>query len=164
MLPIFPNLNPAPSHTSGSLPRIVCAWPRPRPVLLLALAATLACAGADTPKAKTVPELRAFFQQNCTRCHGLDGSAHGPDGKRLGGMDFTVVAEEFRQAGGPGSEREIRRMSRGILNGILFGVTMPSWKAQLSPEDAQLMVKEVLLKAERGKVIEPPPPEGSSPK
>ncbi len=150
----------APFPTAGSLLRGV--HPRPRPVLLLALATALTCTGAEAPKAKSVQELRTFFQQNCTRCHGLDGSAHAPDGKRLGGMDFTVVAEEFRQAGGPGSERELRRMSRGILNGILFGVTMPSWKTQLSPEDAQLMVKEVLLKAERGKVIEPTQ-EGSQP-
>ncbi len=162
MLPTSSDLRPAPTHATGRLLRAVQAWPRPRPSLLLALVTALAWAGAEPPKAKTVQELRSFFQQNCTRCHGLDGSAHTPDGKRLGGMDFTVVTEEFRQAGGPGSEREIRRMSRGILNGILFGVTMPAWKTQLSPEDAQLMVKEVLLKAERGKVIEPAP-EGNQP-
>ena len=162
MLPSFSDLQPTPTHSPGLLLRTVRTRPHPRPGLLLALVTTIACAGAEAPKAKTVQDLRAFFQQNCTRCHGLDGSAHAPDGKRLGGMDFTVVAEEFRQAGGPGSEREIRRMSRGILNGILFGVTMPAWKAQLSPEDAQLMVKEVLLKAERGKVIEPAP-EGVNP-
>ena len=162
MLPPSSDLKPSPTQTPGTLLRTVHNWPRPRAVLLLALGTALACAGGEAPKTKSVQELRAFFQQNCTRCHGLDGSAHAPDGKRLGGMDFTIVAEEFRQAGGPGSEREIRRMSRGILNGILFGVTMPSWKAQLSPEDAQRMVKEILLKAALGKVIEPAP-EGTSP-
>ena len=162
MFPTFPVLPTTPAPTCGRLPLAAPTWPRHPPMLLLALATALVCAGAEPPKAKSVQELRAFFQQNCTRCHGLDGSAHTPEGKRLGGMDFTVVAEEFRQAGGPGSEREIRRMSRGILNGILFGVTMPAWKTQLSPEDAQLMVKEVLLKAERGKAIEPAP-EGDKP-
>lgn len=155
MLPTFPVLQTTPAPTRGRLLRAAQAWPRPRPVLLLALATALACTGGEAPKTKSLQELRAFFQQNCTRCHGLDGSAHAPDGKRLGGMDFTVVAEEFRQAGGPGSEREIRRMSRGILNGILFGVTMPAWKSQLSPEDARLLVQEILLKAQRGKAIEP---------
>lgn len=153
----FPHLRSTPTLAMGSLLLAVPAWPRP--LVLLALTATLTWAGAEPPKAKSVQELQTFFQQNCTRCHGLDGSAHGPDGKRLGGMDFTVVAEEFRQAGGPGSEREIRKMSRGILNGILFGVTMPAWKTLLSPEDAQLMVREVLLKAARGKVIAPLPEE-----
>ena len=162
MCPTSPVLQTALTPARGRFLRAAQAWPRPRAVLFLALGTALACAGGEAPKTKSVQELRAFFQQNCTRCHGLDGSAHAPDGKRLGGMDFTIVAEEFRQAGGPGSEREIRRMSRGILNGILFGVTMPSWKAQLSPEDAQLMVKEILLKAALGKVIEPAP-EGTSP-
>ena len=162
MCPTSPVLQTALTPARGRFPRAAQAWPLPQPVLLLAMATALACAGGEPPKAKSVQELRAFYQQNCIRCHGLDGSAHTPDGKRLGGMDFTVVTEEFRQAGGPGSEREIRRMSRGILNGILFGVTMPSWKAQLSPEDAQLMVKEILLKAALGKVIEPAP-EGTSP-
>jgi hypothetical protein len=34
---------------------------------------------------------------------------------------------------------------------------MPSWKAQLSPEDASLMVREILLKAQAGKIIQPDP-------
>lgn len=112
-------------------------------------------AQAPTSKAKTINELKAFFQQNCTRCHGLDGSAKAPDGRKLGGLDFTRAAHDFRTLSGPASEREIRTMIRTIRKGILFGYTMPSWKEHLSVEDATLMVREILLKAEAGKTIEP---------
>lgn len=122
----------------------------------LLLAALVAPATqAPEARAKTLPELKAFFQQNCTRCHGLDGSAKGPDGRRLGGLDFTKAAHDFRTLSGPASEREIRTMIRTIRKGILFGYSMPAWKDQLSQEDATLMVREVLLKAEAGKAIEP---------
>jgi mono/diheme cytochrome c family protein len=119
--------------------------------------AALATPAAQAPeaRARTIPELKAFFQQNCTRCHGLDGSAKGPDGRRLGGLDFTKAAHDFRNLSGPASEREIRTMIRTIRKGILFGYSMPAWKDQLSQEDATLMVREILLKAEAGKVIEP---------
>lgn len=122
--------------------------------LLLAAFATSA-APAPEARARSLPELKAFFQQNCTRCHGLDGSAKGPDGTRLGGLDFTKAAQDFRTLSGPASEREIRTMIRTIRKGILFGYSMPAWKDQLSQEDATLMVREILLKAEAGKAIEP---------
>jgi mono/diheme cytochrome c family protein len=122
---------------------------------LFALALPIAPAQSEEPKAKSIQELRAFFQQNCVRCHGLDGSARDPDGKKLGGLDFTKAAQDFRTLSGPASEREIRKMSRTIRKGILFGYTMPAWKDQLSEEDAALMVREVLLRAEAGKAIAP---------
>lgn len=126
------------------------------PAAALMLAA-LAASAAQVPeaRARTIPELKAFFQQNCTRCHGLDGSAKASDGRRLGGLDFTKAAQDFRTLSGPASEREIRTMIRTIRKGILFGYSMPAWKDQLSQEDATLMVREVLLKAEAGKAIEP---------
>jgi len=120
---------------------------------LLALSLSLLTARSEEPRAKSIQELRTFFQQHCARCHGLDGSARAPDGKRLGGLDFTKAALEFRNLSGPASEREIRKMSRTIQKGILFGYTMPAWKDQLSQKDAALMVREILLKAEAGKVI-----------
>jgi hypothetical protein len=46
-------------------------------------------------------------------------------------------------------------MIRTIQDGLFFGLTMPSWKAQLSPEDAGLLVREVLLKAQPGRAIAP---------
>jgi mono/diheme cytochrome c family protein len=104
---------------------------------------------------KSIQELKAFFAQNCTRCHGLDGSARDSEGKRLGGLDFTKAAVDFRTLSGPASEREIRTMIRTIRKGIFFGYTMPAWKDKLSQEDATLMVREILLKAEAGKAITP---------
>jgi mono/diheme cytochrome c family protein len=122
---------------------------------LLALALPIAPARSEEPKAKSIQELRSFFQQNCVRCHGLDGSARNPEGKKLGGLDFTKAAQDFRTLSGPASEREIRTMIRTIRKGILFGYTMPAWKDQLSQEDAALMVREILLRAEAGKAIAP---------
>ncbi|HJW43457.1 MAG TPA: cytochrome c [Geothrix sp.] len=124
-------------------------------ILLGLLAAIPAQAQSLAAKAKTLQELKAFYQQNCTRCHGLDGSAKAPDGKKLGGLDFTRAAQDFRNLGGPASDREIRTMIRTIQKGIFFGITMPAWKDQLSPEDSTLMVREILLKAEVGKPIAP---------
>lgn len=108
-----------------------------------------------TPPTKDLNELKAFFAQNCVKCHGTDGSATDSDGSRRPGRDFTQAAITFRERSGPASQREIRAMARTIRKGIFFGRIMPSWKADLSEEDAALLVKEVLLKAEKGRTIEP---------
>lgn len=121
---------------------------------LLLSAAQFASAQTPVPNTKSVPELRAFYQQNCIRCHGADGSAKGPEGKPLGGLDFTKVAREYRAANSEASERELRAMARTIRKGLFFGITMPAWGKQLSEEEATLLVKEVLLKAEPGKAIQ----------
>lgn len=97
------------------------------------------------PPAKSVDDLRAFFQQNCVKCHGADGSATGPDGKKLRGFDFTDAAKLADQSD--------EKMVRTIRKGIFFGWIMPSFKSQLSEADAGLMVKEVLRKAQKGKPI-----------
>lgn len=117
-------------------------------------ASSLAPAG-QVEGVKSVNELRAFFAQNCVKCHGTDGSATDPDGTKRPGMDFTKAAVTYREMNGPASQREIRTMIRTIRKGIFFGRLMPAWKAYLSEEDAALLVKEVLLKAEKGKTIEP---------
>ena len=125
------------------------------PVLFCALATPAAETQTPVTMAKSINQLKAFYQQNCTRCHGRDGSARGADGKKLGGQDFTLAAQDFQKLRGPASEREIRAMAQTIRKGVFFGLSMPSWKDQLSQEEAALMVKEVLLKAEPGKAIEP---------
>ena len=121
----------------------------------LFLLSMLTAAGPQPPRAKSIQELKAFYETNCTRCHGRDGSARSPEGKKLGGMDFSQAAKDFRAMNGPASERELRAMSLTIQKGIFFGLTMPGWKHQLSEEDTTLMVREILLKAESGKVITP---------
>ncbi|GLH66189.1 c-type cytochrome [Geothrix edaphica] len=110
---------------------------------LLLLAASL---GAQTPL-KSVDELRAFFAQNCVKCHGPDGSAHAADGKKLGGFDFTDAKKAAKETDAD--------MVKTIRKGIFFGMVMPSFKDRLTEADAALLVKEVLRKAEKGKAIAP---------
>ncbi|GLH71175.1 hypothetical protein GETHPA_27080 [Geothrix rubra] len=95
--------------------------------------------------ARSVDDLRAFFQQNCVKCHGVDGSALGPDGKKLRGFDFTDATKA--------ADLNDAKMVRTIQKGIFFGWIMPSFKGELSEADAELMVKEVLRKAQKGKPI-----------
>ena len=97
--------------------------------------------------AKSLSELRAFFVANCVKCHGTDGSALSPDGKKLGGFDFTNVKEAAKESDDD--------MAKTIRKGLLFGIRMPSFKDRLTEDDIQLLVKEVLRKAEKGKVIAP---------
>lgn len=102
--------------------------------------------GAQTPT-KSVNELRGFFAENCVKCHGSDGSAHGPDGKKLRGFDFTDAKKAAQETDAD--------MVKTIRKGIFFGFVMPSFKKQLTEEDASRLVKEVLRRAEKGKAITP---------
>ena len=119
------------------------------PVLLL-LPALLAA--GDGPASKSVPELQAFFQANCVRCHGIDGSARGADGKKLSGQDFTDL-RDMR------SKKDVK-LALTIRKGIFFGKVMPAFKEQLSEADATLLVAEIVRKAEKGKAIAPTPEAG----
>lgn len=116
-----------------------------RPALLLTLALGTIGLQADTP-AKSVTELKAFYSANCVKCHGLDGSATA-DGKKLGGRDFTDAAKNAKQTDA--------EMAKTIRKGIFFGTVMPAFKDRLSEEDALLLVKDIVRKAEKGKVIAP---------
>lgn len=102
--------------------------------------------GAQAP-VKSVDELRAFFAQNCVKCHGPDGSAHSAEGKKLGGFDFTDAKKAAKETDA--------EMEKTIRKGIFFGLVMPSFKDRLSEADIALMVKEVVRKAEKGKAIAP---------
>lgn len=118
------------------------------PFLALGLALPLAAQAA--PKApRSTAELQGFYAQNCVRCHGADGSAVGPDGKRLNGMDFTD-SRAMAQA-------KDASLAKAILKGRKFGLEMPAYKDQLSAEEAQALVSEVLRKAQKGKPIGPQP-------
>ena len=101
---------------------------------------------AQTP-AKTVNELKAFFAANCVKCHGPDGSGQTLDGKKLGGFDFTDAAKAAKESDAD--------MVKTIRKGLLFGIRMPAFQDRLTDDDIQRLVKEILRKAEKGKVIAP---------
>jgi mono/diheme cytochrome c family protein len=110
----------------------------------LLLFAWVTLAFAQEPAKK---DLGLFYQQNCVRCHGADGSAVGLDGKKLKGKDLT-------------DEKWLKRanddkMIRTILKGKFFGVAMPGYKDDLSKEEARRMVTTIIRKSKKGKVIGP---------
>ncbi len=131
------------------------------PAALLLLLPALLGAQEAAPAAppRSVDALKAFYQQNCVRCHGPDGSARDATGKKLGGRDFTDPKE---------NREPDAAMAKTIRKGIFFGRVMPSFKAQLSEEEALTIIKEIVRKAEKGKLIAPagesPAPKAEAPK
>ena len=111
--------------------------------------ALLALSLQAQPLAKTLNELKAFYAANCVKCHGTDGSALGPEGKKLGGLDFTD-AKKLAKESDAGLVKTIRK-------GVMFGIVMPAFKDKLTEEEMLLLVNEILRKAEKGKVIAPQP-------
>ena len=94
-----------------------------------------------------VMEMKKFYQNNCVKCHGLDGSAKSEDGKELKGQDFTDK-EWLREA-------EDEEMVKIIMKGKFFGMAMPSFKDRITEQEAQLIVTDIIRKSEKGKIIEP---------
>ena len=92
-------------------------------------------------------DLKAFYQNNCTRCHGPDGSAVSADGKRLRGADFTD--SKWRRSTGD------EEMVDTILNGKFFGLAMPKFKGKITEEEARWMVKNIIRKSKKGQIIAP---------
>lgn len=91
--------------------------------------------------------LQVFYQQNCARCHGPDGSAVSRDGKKLSGQDLT--SQEWQ------NKTEDAEMVKTILNGKFFGLAMPGFEDVLTEEEAQRMVTEIIRKSEKGRMIAP---------
>jgi hypothetical protein len=92
-------------------------------------------------------EMKKFFQANCVRCHGTDGSATGSDGKSLKGQNFTDQKWQ--------KETNDDKMIKVILNGKFFGLAMPAYKEIITRENAQVIVTEIIRKSEKGKIIAP---------
>lgn len=111
-------------------------------ICLVVLVAGVVRAGAGEAAAK---DLRQFYQMNCAGCHGPDGAAKDAQGKSLKGADFTEA--------GWGQRTDDAAMAKTILGGKFFGLAMPAYKKQLSQEEAQRLVREVLRKAALGRAI-----------
>lgn len=92
-------------------------------------------------------DLRLFFKDNCTRCHGADGTARDALGKRLKGQDFTDAG--WRKG------TTDAKMVETILKGRFFGRAMPSFKKRLTSEEAQRMVTEIIRRTSKGEEIAP---------
>lgn len=67
------------------------------------------------------------------------------NGKKLSGFDFTDASKLEKE-----SDRDLVKV---IRKGVLFGITMPSFKEQLTEEEATTLVRDVLRKSERGHPI-----------
>jgi hypothetical protein len=91
----------------------------------------------------------------------VDGSGRDARGRQLAGSDFTRIAEGYRMRTILTTDREVRTMIRVLQRGLFPGSIMPSLEGKLTQEDANLMIREIVLKAEKGKVITPgvPPAE-----
>jgi mono/diheme cytochrome c family protein len=96
---------------------------------------------------KDAKALRAFYAEHCVKCHGEDGSATGPDGKRLKGQDFTNLKEM--------AHKRDAKLANVIQKGVFFGKAMPAFKDRLTEAESLAMVTEVVRKAEKGKAIKP---------
>jgi mono/diheme cytochrome c family protein len=92
-------------------------------------------------------EMKKFYQTNCVRCHGADGSAFGADGKSLKGQDFTDPKWQ--------KETNDDKIIKVILNGKFFGLAMPAYKEIITRDDARVIVTEIIRKSEKGKTIAP---------
>lgn len=90
--------------------------------------------------------LRLFYQQNCVRCHGVDGTARDAAGDKLKGQDFTDPRWRAQDDQG---------LVKTILKGKFFGLAMPAYKDRLTREQAQAMVTEVLRRTEKGRPVAP---------
>jgi mono/diheme cytochrome c family protein len=118
-----------------------------RMALLLTLVTLGACLMPLLARGAEGINPKAFYQQHCVKCHGVDGSAVGEDGKKLRGQNFTD----------PDFQRNTtdEEMVHTILHGKFFGLAMPRFKNDLTSQEAEEIVKEVVRKAEKGKVIAP---------
>ncbi len=112
--------------------------------LFLAAGVSLVFAAEPAPK-----DLRLFYQSNCARCHGADGSARDAQGKSMKGQDFTEA--RWRADSSDAS------MVKVILKGKFFGLAMPGFRSQLTIEESQRFVTEIIRQAVKGKAIEPEP-------
>ncbi len=118
-----------------------------RAILISGLAIAALAAAQEKPAPRSVDQLKAFFVEKCSRCHGADGSARDAEGKKLKGRDLTD-AKEMKGEKDASLEKSIRK-------GIFFGKAMPAFGKELSDAEIHLLLTEIVRKAEKGKAITP---------
>ncbi len=109
-------------------------------LLALLIAAPVALQ-AQAPSAPAAPAFnaQAFFLQSCAGCHGQDGSATRPDGKKGRAADLTNA--DWQKA----------NTDAAIAHAILEGKGhMPAFKGHLSEGDAMTLVTSVVRKLQKG--------------
>lgn len=115
-------------------------------ILALGLLLAAAAAGRALIVEPAQKDLRLFFRINCARCHGADGAALDENGRKLKGQDFTDAA--WRES------TTDAKMVKTILKGKFFGLAMPSFRKELTAEEAQRLVTEILRRTVKGSVID----------
>jgi len=99
--------------------------------------ALVAAAGMVLATEPVAPkDLAKFYQDNCARCHGPTGNARDAAGKHLRGANFTDP--KWQQGTNDTAAAKV------VLNGIFFGLAMPSFKDKLSQDEARHLVRDVL--------------------
>jgi mono/diheme cytochrome c family protein len=76
----------------------------------------------------------AIFENNCASCHGLDGKARTPAGRKIGAKDLSV------------NKLDDAALAAQVRNGVknAQGVdVMPSFKERLTPEEVSAVVAHV---------------------
>jgi mono/diheme cytochrome c family protein len=95
---------------------------------LLGILATSA-AGEDSPPA---PDGAGIFRRSCVMCHGADGRAATPMGKRMGVRDLTAA------------DLTDERVRTAVLNGIKTPKgAMPALRGRLSDPELDSLVAHV---------------------
>ena len=94
-----------------------------------------------------VTDLNAFFLRSCAGCHGQDGSATRPDGKKGKAQDLTSAWWQ--------KHTRNDEIVDAILNGRkpFFGGRMPAFKGRISEGDALKLATEVVRKLQKGVVV-----------
>ena len=102
---------------------------------------------AQAPTAPAAPapvtDLNGFFLHSCAGCHGQDGSATRPDGKKGKAQDLTSAWWQ--------KHTRNDEIVDAILNGRHgFRAGMPGFKGRISEADAMKLATEVIRKLQKG--------------
>ncbi len=115
-------------------------------VLALGFLLAAAAAGRALVVEPAGKDLRLFYRENCARCHGADGTARDGSGRKLKGQDFTDAAWRESTADA--------KLVKTILKGKFFGLAMPAFRKELTAEEAQRFVTEIIRLAVKGSIID----------